>query len=186
MTRANKHRVFARLGMLAVGVGALAALCCLYLCPARVLRPMPPPPAAPVLGASEPEASEQGVSAAQVLLADASERLGTAAPPESAALLTEAEKAVRAVLPGERPVFARYGVPGVGITLLDEHTALVSGIAALESGKRLAYRVRVLFLPGGYREAMWPELRETEQACGAAPGGPETKGESAGKMSTGP
>ena len=90
MKRASKRRLFARLGMLAVGAGALAALCFLYLRPLRVPRPMFPRPAAPGRGAAEPEAAEQGVSAEQILLADASERLGAAAPPESAALLAEA------------------------------------------------------------------------------------------------
>jgi len=160
MKRADKRRVLARFGMALTGAAALAALICLYCRPLRPRRPPLPRLTPSARAAREKTGDERGVSTAQALLADASARLGAVAPPESAALLDEAEKAVRAVLPGERPVFAQYGVPGVGITLLGEHEALVSGIAALESGKRLSYRVRVLFLPGGYREAAWPEFLE--------------------------
>ena len=98
----------------------------------------------------------------QSLLAAANERMGAAPPPDIAALFRAAEDAVRAVLPGEEPLFAAFGVPGTGVTLLGDGAVEVSGIAALADGRRkpLRYRVRVLFLPGKYLQTSWPEWRE--------------------------
>lgn len=171
MMRGGKRRFFAWLAMATLGMAALTALVTLYLLPARPLRRSALPPVHPVSrtvpAPATAEKTENGsVSTAQLLLADASHRQGIAAPPESADLFAAAEKAVRAVLPGEEPVFARYGVPGVAVTLLDDHTALAEGLAALASGKVLRYRVRVFFLPGGYREAAWPEFMEGTASSG--------------------
>ncbi len=113
-------------------------------------------------GAGPPEPGPD--SAEQVLLAAENARTGAPEPPGTAALFRTAETAVRAVLTGTPARFARYGLPGTGIELVAENIAEVSGVVAVggpgSEGQTLRYRVKILFLPGGYREALWPEFEE--------------------------
>ena len=114
------------------------------------------------VGAALPESGPD--NAEQVLLAAENARSGVPEPPGTAALFQTAEAAVRAVLTGTQARFARYGLPGTGIELVAENIAEVSGVVVVDGpggeGQTLRYRVKILFLPGGYREALWPEFEE--------------------------
>ena len=152
-----------------LGLGSLAALIWLYgHAPPRRDRERAFPPEELPAAAAAPEASRHSevewANAEQAVLAADNARAGAPEPPGTAALFRTAEQAVRAVLTSDHAVFARYGLPGAGIEMAGENAAEVSGAVAVDTpdgrGKILKYRVKILFLPGGYREALWPEFGE--------------------------